>query len=67
MSQLFASGASASASVLSLNIQGQLPLGFTGLISLPSKELSGVFSNTSLKVFLLWCSAFLMVQFSFYT
>ena len=48
MSQLFASGdqstgASASASVLSRNIQGWFPLGLTGLISLPSKELSKVF------------------------
>ena len=42
MSQFFASGgqsirASASASVLPMNIQGQFPLGLTGLISLQSK------------------------------
>ena len=49
MSWLFASdgqsaGASASASVLPMNIQGWFPLGLTGLISLLSKGLSGVFS-----------------------
>jgi hypothetical protein len=33
-------GASVSASVLSMNIQGGLPLGLTGLISLLSKGLS---------------------------
>ena len=47
MSQLFASGglsieASASASVLPMNIQGSFPLGSTGLISLLSKGLSRV-------------------------
>ena len=46
--QLFTSrgqsiGASASASVLPMNIQGWFPLGLTGLISLQSKELSGIF------------------------
>ena len=51
MSQLFASdgqsiGASASASVLSMNIQDWFPLGLTGWISLQSKGLSRVFSNT---------------------
>ena len=40
-------GASASASVLPMNIQGWFPLGWTGLISLPSKGLSRVFSNTT--------------------
>ena len=40
------SGASASASVLPMNIQGCFPLGLTGLISLQSKGLSRVFSNT---------------------
>ena len=39
-------GASASASVLPMNIQDRFPLGLTGLISLQSKGLSGVFSNT---------------------
>ena len=47
MSHLFASshqsiGASASASVLPMNIQGWFPLGLTGLISLQSKGLSRV-------------------------
>ena len=51
MSQLFASGGqrigvSASASVLPMNITGWFPLGLTGLISLQSKGLSRVFSNT---------------------
>ena len=51
MSRLFASGgqsfgASASESVLPVNIQGWFPLGLTGLISLLSKGLSRVFSNT---------------------
>ena len=40
-------GASASASVLPMSIQGQLPLRLTGLISLQSKGLSGVFSSTT--------------------
>ena len=52
MSRLFASGgqsigASASASVLPMNIQGWFPSGLTGLISLQSKELSRVFSGTT--------------------
>ena len=54
MSRLFASGcqrtgASASASVLPKNIQGWFPLGLTGLISLLSKGLSRVFSNTTVQ------------------
>ena len=54
ISQLFVSvgqsnGASASASVLSLNIQGWFPLGLTGLISLLSKGLSRVFSNSKVQ------------------
>ena len=40
-------GAAASASVLPMSIQGWLPLGWTGLISLQSKELLRVFSNTT--------------------
>ena len=39
-------GASASAPVLTMNIQGWFPLGLTGWISLLSKELSRVFSST---------------------
>ena len=51
MSQLFASdgqriGASASASVLPMNIQGWFLLGWTGLISLLSKGLSRIFSSS---------------------
>ena len=42
-------GASASASVLPVNIQGWLPLGLTGLISLQSKGLSRVFSSTTVE------------------
>ena len=54
MSQLFASGdqstgASASASVLPMNIQGWCPLGLTGWISLQSKGLWRVFSATTQK------------------
>ena len=50
MSQLFSwcgqsIGVSASASVLSMNIQDWSPLGWTGWISLQSKGLSRVFSN----------------------
>ena len=52
MSQFFTSsgqsiGASVSASVLPMNIQDQPPLELTGLISLPSKRLSKVFSSTT--------------------
>ena len=50
MSQLFVSGGQsigALASVLPMNIQDWLPLGLTGLISLQSKGLSRVFSNTT--------------------
>ena len=42
-------GPSASASVLLRNIQGWFPLGLTGLISLQSKGLSRVFSNTTVQ------------------
>ena len=42
-------GASASASVLPMNIQDWFPLGLTGWISLQSKELSRVFSNTTVQ------------------
>ena len=57
-------GVSASASVLPMNIQGWFPLGLTGLISLLSKGFSGVFSSTSSKASILWCSVFFMVQLS---
>ena len=54
MSQLFAPGGqsigpSASASVLPMNTQDLFPLGWTGWISLQSKGLSGVFSNTTVQ------------------
>ena len=42
-------GASASASVLPMNIQDSFPLGWTGWISLQSKGLSRVFSNTTVQ------------------
>ena len=42
-------GASASASVLPMNIQDWFLLGLTGLISLLSKELSRVFSNITVQ------------------
>ena len=41
-------GASASASVLPMNIQDQFPLGLTGLISLQSKRLLRVFPSTTI-------------------
>ena len=54
MTWLFASGgqrigASVSASVLSMSSQSWLPLGLTGFISLQSKGLSRVFSNTTVQ------------------
>ena len=54
MSQLFASGGqsigvSPSASVLPVNIQDWPPLGWTGWISLQSKGLSRVLSNTTVQ------------------
>ena len=54
MSQFFASngqsiGASASASVLPMNIQDWFPLRLTGLISLQSKGFSRVFSKTTVQ------------------
>ena len=42
-------GASTSASVLPMNIQDRFPLGLTCLISLQSKGLSKVFSNTTVQ------------------
>ena len=54
MSQFFASGGqnigvSASTSVLRINTQDWFPLGWTGWISLQSKGLSRVFSNTTVQ------------------
>ena len=61
VSQLFTTdgqsiGASASASVLPMNIQGWFPLGWTGLISLQSKGLSRVLSNTTVQKHQLFCA-----------
>ena len=64
MSQLFASGGlsigvSTSTSVLPVNTQDWSPLGWTGWISLQSKELSGVYSNTTVQkhpIFGAWLS-----------
>ena len=47
--------ASTSASVLAMNIQGWFPLGLTGLISLQSKGLSRVFSNTTVQKHKFFC------------
>ena len=54
ISQLFAPsgqsiGVSSSTSVLPMNIQDWFPLGWTGWISLQSKRLSRVFSNTTVQ------------------
>ena len=54
MSQFFTTGGqsigvSASASVLPMNIQGRFPLGCADWISLQSKGLSRVFSNTTVQ------------------
>ena len=67
MSQLFISGGQSIgvwASVLQMNIQDWFPLGWTGWISLQSKGLSRVFSNTTSKASILQCSTFLIVQLS---
>ena len=60
MSQLFAwggqgIGVSASASVLPMNTQDWSPLGWTGWISLQSKGLSRVFSNTTVQRHQFFC------------
>ena len=70
MSQLLTSGgqstgASASASVLPMNIQHWFPSGLTGWISLQSKGLSRVFlQHHSSKASILQCSAFFTVHLS---
>ena len=69
MSQFFTSrgqsiGVSASASVLPMNIQDWFPLGLTGFVSLLSKGLSRVFSNTTVQKSILRHSVFFMVQLS---
>ena len=70
MSQFFTSGGqsigvSASASVLSMNIQDWFPLGWTGWISLESKGFSRILlQHHSSKASILRCSAFFIVQLS---
>ena len=67
MSRLFPSSGQnigTSASVFPMNIQGWFPLGITGLITLLSKGVWRVFSNTSLKASILQHSAFFIVQLS---
>ena len=61
MSQLFASGGqsigvSAWTSVLPMNTQDWSPLGWTGWISLQSKGLSRVFSNTTVQNHQFFCT-----------
>ena len=61
ISQLFISGGqsigvSASASVLPMNTQDWSPLGWTGWISLQSKGLSRVFSNTAVQKCQFFCA-----------
>ena len=61
MSQFFASGGqsigvSASTSVLPVNTQDWSPLGWTGWISLQSKEISKVFSNTTIQKHQFFCA-----------
>ena len=71
MSQLFTSvlqsiGVAASTSVLPMNTQDWSPLGWTGWISLQSKGLSRIFSNTTLQKhqffstqLSLWCNSYI--------
>ena len=68
MSQFFAKGgqsiwASASASVLPMNIQGWFPLGRTGWISLQSRGLTRVFSNTTVQKYQFFAAQFLSFFF----
>ena len=69
MSQFFTSGgqsigASASASVLPMNIQDWYPLGLTGLIFLQFKRFSRVFSNTTVQKHQFFSAQLLRVQLS---
>ena len=70
MSQLFTSGGqsigvSASTSVPPMNTQDWFLLGWTGWISLQSKELSrSLLQHHSSKASILWCSAFFIIQLS---
>ena len=71
MSWLFASGgqsirASASSTVLPMNIQGWFPLKLTGLISLSVQgPLKSFLQHHSSKASILWCSSFFIVQLSY--
>ena len=67
MSQFFTAGgqsigASASASIPPMNIQGWFPLGLVDLISLQSKEHSTPILQHTYKASILWHSAFFIVQ-----
>ena len=67
MSQIFkwggqSTGVSASASLLPMNTQDWSPLGWTGWISLQSKGLSRIFSNTTVQK-----HQFVSTQLSFYS
>ena len=69
MSQLFISsgqsiGVSASTWVLPMNTQDWSPLGWTGWISLKSKGLSRVFSNTTVQKHQFFSTVFFIVQLS---
>ena len=69
MCQLFTSdgqsiGASTSASVLLMNIQGWSSLRMTGLISLLSKTLKSLLQDQSLKASILQHAVFFMIQLS---
>ena len=71
VSQLFTSGSqsigtSASASVLSMNVQGWFSLGLTGLNLLPVQgTLKSLLQHHNSKASILQHSAFIMVQFSY--
>ena len=75
MSQLFASGdqsigVSASTSVLPMNIQTWSPLGWTGWISLQSKRLSRIFSNTIVQkhqFFFFNLNLFILIEANYFT
>ena len=72
VSQLFASGGqsigvSASASVLPMNTQDWSPLGWTGWMSLQSKGLSRVFSNTTVQKHQFFCTCAMKLQQASYT
>ena len=57
-------GVSASALVLPLSIQDWFPLGWTGWISLQSKGLSRVFSNTTVQKYQFFHAPLIIVQLS---